>query len=497
MSEKIAIVGSGICGMCTSLALAKYGHKITLFERDVPPPDGGADQAFFEWDRKGAAQFRHPHAFLGLMCNLLQDNYPKLLEDFYHAGARRIDFSDMLAPELVAKYKPSEGDEKLWILMCRRATIETVLRRYVEGIDNIEIINNCNITGFIGEESTAAPVDMKGLYYEKDGNKVEFPADIVIDASGRTTKFPNWFRLQGATINEEKDNAEIVYFTRHYKLNEGVGEPPRHSKERSSGDLGYLKYGVFPGDNGNFAVILCLPIDEKTLRQAVLSPEGFDAIGRSIPGLAPWLDPEKIQPTTDSFGMGDIQAVWRHYVENDQPVAHNFFAVGDAAVRTNPLYGRGCSLGILHAHILAEVIHQHDDPNERALRFEQRTEDEIRPVFKSSLNEDRSGIKRALAVAEGRLVEKPDSMKKWFGMAFGDALGAAAKYELHVIRGFMRTFNLLEKPGEFLKSKRIQLTVFRYMLRGRKKNAAERIVNGPDREQMLQIVGNITSGNAH
>jgi len=496
MTEKIAIVGSGICGMCTSLALAKHGHQITLFERDVPPPAGGADQAFFEWDRKGAAQFRHPHAFLGLMCNLLQDNYPELLEDFYRAGARRIDFADMLAPELLSKYSPSEGDDKLWILMCRRATIETVLRRYVERIDNIEIINNCNITGFVSEEGNTSSIKLKGLNYSKDGQNHEFFSNLVIDASGRTTKFPNWFRLQGATITEEKDNAEIVYFTRHYKLNDGVEEPPRHSKERSSGDLGYLKYGVFPGDNGNFAVILCLPIDEKILRQAVLSPEGFDAIGRSIPGLAPWLEKDKITATTNSFGMGDIQAVWRHYVTEQQPIAHNFFAVGDAAVRTNPLYGRGCSLGILHAHILADVISQSEDANQRALSFERRTEEEIRPVFNSSLNEDKSGIKRALAVAQGRLVEKPDSFKKWFGMAFGDALGAAAKYELHVIRGFMRTFNLLEKPGEFLKSKRIQLTVFRYMLRGRKKNAAERIVSGPNRDQMHHIIADMSSSEA-
>ena len=75
MPHDVAIVGSGMCGMFTALAMASKGHRITIFERDCAPPSGDADEAFFEWDRKGAAQFRHPHAFLGLMCNLIQDHH--------------------------------------------------------------------------------------------------------------------------------------------------------------------------------------------------------------------------------------------------------------------------------------------------------------------------------------------------------------------------------------------------------------------------------------
>ena len=33
-----------------------------------------------------AAQFRHPHAFLGLMCSVLEEHYPDLLEDFLPPG---------------------------------------------------------------------------------------------------------------------------------------------------------------------------------------------------------------------------------------------------------------------------------------------------------------------------------------------------------------------------------------------------------------------------
>ena len=75
----------------------------------------------------------------------------------------------------------------------------------------------------------------------------------------------------------------------------------------------------------------------------------------------------------------------------------------------------------------------------------------------------------------GHAVDKANSIKHWFGLAFGDALVAAAKYQLHVHRGIMRTVNLVEKPGAFLKDKKIRNTVLRYMLFGRKKNAAARV----------------------
>jgi len=491
VGERIVIVGGGIAGMCSALALAKRGHEVTVLERDTAPPDGDAERAFFEWPRRGAMQFRHPHAFLGLMCNLLQDNYPDLLEDFYAAGARRLDFKDMLSPELTPKYRPQAGDERLWVLLCRRATIETVLRRYVGKLPNIRFLNHATIDGLMTERDDRG-LQVQGVRLRSDcaaAYGATIAADIVVDASGRTTRFPGWFKELGAPVPEENDDAEIVYYTRHYRLLPGVAEPPRGGKDRSGGDLGYIKFGVFPGDNGHFAIIVCIHDSQKELLEAVKDPERFDAICRSIPGLQPWLKPGCVEPTTASFGIGDIRAVWRHYVTDKKPLARNFFAVGDAALRTNPLYGRGCSTSILHAHMLAEVLDEVRDPVERALQFDARTEAELRPIFSTSLAEDKSGIRRALASRAGELLESSGSFKKWFGVAFGDALAAAARYNLHVMRGMLRTVNLLEKPGTFLSDWRTRAIVFAYMLRGRRRNAAARIQRGPSRREMLALIG--------
>ena len=494
--EKIVVVGCGIAGMCTALALARAGLDVTIIERDDAPPQGDADEAFFGWPRRGATQFRHPHAFLGLMCNLLQDNYPDLLEAFYDAGARRLDYQQTLSAELEPHYTAEPGDERLWVLLCRRATIETVLRRHVGGLSNIRIVNDLTIDGVVLDSSDAQP-RLTGLKVRRDcvaEHGEHIAADVVVDASGRTTRFPRWFGAQDVSVREDNQDAEIVYYTRHYRLREGEEEPPRNARDRAGGDLGYIKFGVFPADNGHFAVIVCLHNCEQELRAAIKSAEGFDTVCEQIPGLAPWVDKRKSEATTHPFGIGDIRSVWRYYVDGGVPKVLNFFAVGDAALRTNPLYGRGCSTGILHAHMLAEVLTNHADPAERALAFAARTETELRPIFEASRREDVNGIRRALAVHDGQLVDPaPKGFKKRFGAAFGDALAAAARYNLHVHRGMMRTVNLLEKPGDFLKGWRTRLIILRYMLKGRSKNAAARMQRGPTRDEMLATIASAGS----
>lgn len=493
MSESIAVVGAGICGMCTALALSQSGFKVSVFERDVPPPEGNPDQAFFEWTRRGAAQFRHPHAFLGLMCSVLEEKYPDLLQEFFAAGARKVEFKDMIPPHLVSQYQPEPGDEKIWILMCRRATIETVLRRYVEQIENIEIHNKTFITDIEIEKEKGQNV-AKGVQItdrQNSNRKSSLRFDLVIDATGRSSKFSQWLKQKEILIEEQRDDAEIVYYTRHYKLLEGVSEPSRHQEDPSMGDLGYMKYGVFPGDSGHFALIICLPLAETELRETIKTGDGFDSVCRTVPGLLPWIGPDKAKSTTNPFGIGQIHAVWRDYLKNGQPQLLNFFAVGDSHARTNPLYGRGCSTGTLHAHILAEVLSLSKDPTQRALRFAELTKERIGPIFDASLREDKNGIRKSAELLAKQPKKETRTLKKWFGKAFGDALGAAAREDISVHRGIIKTVNLLENPGDFLKDPKIRRTVLLYMLRGRKKNIGIQRPRGLERREMIEHISSM------
>ena len=121
------------------------------------------------------------------MSNLLQDSFPDLIEDFWKAGARKITFKDMLPPELEDTYVPEPGDEKLWLLMCRRATMELVLR-YAERSANLTIHSRVNVTDVIADDQDGQLV-VKGFKVRNADKEIsEVRADLVIDAAGRGSK---------------------------------------------------------------------------------------------------------------------------------------------------------------------------------------------------------------------------------------------------------------------------------------------------------------------
>jgi len=51
--------------------------------------------------------------------------------------------------------------------------------------------------------------------------------------------------------------------------------------------MGFIKYGVFPADNGCFSITLSVPEIEETLRLAVMRPEIFDRICQLLPAHLP------------------------------------------------------------------------------------------------------------------------------------------------------------------------------------------------------------------
>ena len=66
--------------------------------------------------------------------------------------------------------------------------------------------------------------------------------------------------------------------------------------------------------------------------------------------------------------MAGLRNRYRPLVVDDTPVALGFLTVGDASVCTNPLYGRGCSLALVHAFGLADALREHGDDHESLAR---------------------------------------------------------------------------------------------------------------------------------
>ena len=113
---KIAVLGAGVAGLGVALAAGRAGHEVVLIERDDTPLAVSPAEAF-DWDRQGAPQVRHSHAFLARLRNLLRDRYPDVLEALYAAGATPVPIVEkvngelrvLINPEIKQQYETSSS----------------------------------------------------------------------------------------------------------------------------------------------------------------------------------------------------------------------------------------------------------------------------------------------------------------------------------------------------------------------------------------------------
>src|SRR5580765_2497677 len=137
MAEKVLVIGAGMAGLWTALALAPTGRQVVVLERDPPAPQGGPDEAFTDWQRRGVGHLRHSHAFLARLRTLVRDDHPQLMDDLRAAGCRELGFEGGLTAKHRETYTPKPIDADLAILTSRRTTLELVMRRYAERLPGV------------------------------------------------------------------------------------------------------------------------------------------------------------------------------------------------------------------------------------------------------------------------------------------------------------------------------------------------------------------------
>src|SRR5436190_14634951 len=183
MAERVLVIGAGMAGLWTALSLAPTGRHVVLLERDPPPPEGGPDQAFADWARRGVGHLRHSHAFLARLRLIIRDEHPELLAELLEAGCRDLPFEGGLTDIHKRSYAPAPLDRDLAILTSRRTTLELIMRRYVERQPNVTIRSESFVKALTVD--TAAVPRVTGVVVEDAVGTRELKADIVVDAAGR------------------------------------------------------------------------------------------------------------------------------------------------------------------------------------------------------------------------------------------------------------------------------------------------------------------------
>lgn len=427
------IVGAGVGGLGAALCLGRAGHRVTIVERDDTPLPPDPDAAFL-WHRSGAPQVRHTHAFLARLRNLLRDRHPDVLAALLEAGATEMDFIEMM-PEGMDRTRV-DGDEDLVALSCRRTTFEWVLRRVVAEEPNVTLRHGVGVGVLIGDAaSPTAPARVRGVRLDDD---TEIEADLVVDAGGRRSPVVERLAALGVEIEETTEDTGIVYYSRFFRLADGRVPPPQHGP--IGGDLGYLKYGVFLGDRRTFSITLAARSTDEVLRTHLRDPDAFQRVAEQLTATRPFTADGLADPISDVNVMARLVNRSRRFTDDaGDPLVEGYVALGDAHTCTNPLYGRGCSLALVQAQLLADVLSAgSSDLLEVARDYEMGSVAEIEPWYRAAVAQD-----AATRAEEGG---EPGGDENPLRGLLREGLLPLLRTDPTVLRAFLRTFNLLTSP---------------------------------------------------
>ena len=418
-ARRIAVLGGGVAGLATSLSLSRDGHRVVLIERD--PLEASAAGDAFAWERGGIPHFLQPHAFIPRGRQELMENFGDVYASLIREGAHDVDVRRKLPGS------PEPGDGCLQYLAARRPLIEWGLRSSVLEQDGIEIHSRARLVGVRLESGNIVGIELEGGTMD---------ADLVVDALGRRSPMAGWFREQGhESPPPGRSDCGVIYYSRYYRLRAHKQLPDGPWLLGPRGDLGYMGFATFPGDNGAFAAVLSVPTGVPELKIFRREP-AFEAAVAQIPALRAWASPELAEPITDVLPMGGLQ---NSIHEPSDRLPGGYFPVADALCHTDPVLAHGLAFALVHATEVSRALRAHGDVGEAQAAYTRCVMPALRERFElaTALDEQR------LRMWTGGPVDysRRDADYALFSVVAG---GAAALSDPEVFRMYVRRMGLLD-----------------------------------------------------
>jgi 2-polyprenyl-6-methoxyphenol hydroxylase-like FAD-dependent oxidoreductase len=415
---RFVVAGGGVAGLAAALAVARTGHQAVVLERDDVEPHGSPESAF-QVPRRGIPHFFQPHAFLPRGRRVLQTLAPDVLDALLEAGADAQDLRHML------RGPPEPGDEDLVYLWVRRPVIEWALRRAAGRQSGVDLRRGVEIAGLLTSENGGRAVGVA----LRDGERVH--GDVVVDALGRYRCPPGWPRPAADPVD-----SGAIYYCRYFRLSDGV-EHRDAPLLNPRGDLGYMGFNVFRGDDRTFAIILLVPAADRELRALKDEPTWMRACACITP-LDAMTSGEYGRPITPVMPMGGLMNTDR----TADPGVARLIAVGDAFCHTDPAFAYGLSFSLVHAQALAAAAE--DGPDGIGERFRAAAGDEARERYRLVCDTDDARARRW--AGEPLDIGRRDGCYPLF--AFAAAIAAAPHDDL-VLRKTIGRIGLLDRTAVF------------------------------------------------
>ena len=339
------VAGGSMAGLLAARVLADHYRHVTIVERDVFPPSGEP--------RRGVPQGRHTHGLLASGRQILEKLFPGISDQLIRDGAL---YGDIVREsrwffEGACLARCTSGLDGL---LMTRPFLEGRVRARVLALPNVTTRQDCAVEGL------ATTQDRRRVTGVKIAGEV-LSADLVVDATGRGSRTPQWLAQLGYPVApEERVEIGLGYTTRFF----------RRRLDDLNGDSAAIIPSTPQGKRGG--VMLAQEGDRWTVTLISYfgnAPEdlpGFIEFARTLPAPYIYDVVRRAEPLGEPANCRFPASV-RHYYERLDRFAEGYLVLGDAISSFNPAYGQGMSVAALEAGELARVLAE--NPANLARRF--------------------------------------------------------------------------------------------------------------------------------
>jgi 2-polyprenyl-6-methoxyphenol hydroxylase-like FAD-dependent oxidoreductase len=378
------VIGASFAGMCAARVLRESFDRVTVVERDALEDEG---------ERAGVPQSRHVHALLVRGRREIEGMFPGFGAEMARRGALDLDAGNAFVIMRMNGWEPRKavGLVNAW---GTRLLFEASLRaRFRALCTDVEVLTKTAVRGLVVERNGRTRV--KGVCIEargaqrseprehlvggvgggapegevRDGGVVrDFEADLVVDATGRGSKAPDWLRAAGiAPPRETVVDSFMQYASMWFEAR------PRDERP-ANGDWQGIWIDPFPPSMKRAGVLFPCEDNRWVVTVAAAGRErgpensdDFHAFLRSLrsPLLARAV--EKARPISPLHRTRSMTNRLRHFDAWPSEPA-GFVALGDAACAFNPIYGQGMSTNAVCARVLQKSLRDHGPDPERLPR---------------------------------------------------------------------------------------------------------------------------------
>jgi 2-polyprenyl-6-methoxyphenol hydroxylase-like FAD-dependent oxidoreductase len=284
---------------------------------------------------------------------ILEQQFPGLVNELLANGAVAVNAGNEAEFFLFGHWRAPHYPSAIVSISCSRPLLESVIYRRLAAHPRVVIMQEHEVVKLKvderGERVTSVRLRSRGKLFH---NETELAADLVVDASGRGSKAPQWLESLGyAPPPETIVNAFPGYTSRLYRRPGGftggwktmyiIPTPPDNPRGGIIAPLEGERWLVtLVGMGGDYP-----PTDEA----------GFLAFARSLPGRRLYEAIIAAEPLSQPYGYRRNENRLRHY-EQLPRYLEGFLVCGDGVCAPDPIHAQGMTMAAMGSLALERCL---------------------------------------------------------------------------------------------------------------------------------------------